>query len=47
MRHLARLAEMHPSHLSRLERGARGAGGEVLGRIATALDVPLDAITRE
>ncbi|MFC8155838.1 helix-turn-helix domain-containing protein [Streptomyces cinereoruber] len=47
VRHLACLAETHPSHLSRLERGLRGASEEALTGIARALDVPRDAITRE
>ncbi|MFE7509716.1 helix-turn-helix domain-containing protein [Streptomyces sp. NPDC057540] len=47
VRHLAHLAEMHPSHLSRLERGLRGASEGALTGIASALDVPRDAITRE
>ncbi|WP_374684023.1 helix-turn-helix domain-containing protein [Streptomyces sp. TBY4] len=47
VRHLAHLTERHPSTILRVERGERGASAETLHRIAAALDVPIEAITRE
>ncbi|WP_177246465.1 helix-turn-helix domain-containing protein [Actinacidiphila alni] len=44
LRGLARATERQPSHISRLERGQCGASDDTVGRIATALRVPVDAI---
>jgi transcriptional regulator with XRE-family HTH domain len=48
VRHLARLTRRDPSFISRIEAGTRGQRSEVtLHRIAEALNVPIQAITRE
>lgn len=46
LRALADLAMTSASQLSRIERGKSGAGDELLTRIAEALNVPEDDITR-
>lgn len=47
-RRLARLSERHYSSISRLEAGRRqNTSPETVRRIAAALDVPIEAITRE
>ena len=47
LRRLARLVGFSPSKLSRIETGKRGAAPEDIRSIATALDTPTEAITRE
>jgi transcriptional regulator with XRE-family HTH domain len=47
VRRLAHLAERHPSTILRIETGDRGASAETLDRVAAALKVPREAITRE
>lgn len=47
LRQLAELIGTNPSHVSRIERDERGASDDIVQRIADALDVPPDAITRE
>jgi len=47
LRRLAHLIGIAPSTLSRIETGKRGARTENIRRIATALDTPTEAITRE
>lgn len=47
LRRLADLIERTPGYLSRIERNLQPAGAETLRRCADALNVPLDAITRE
>ncbi|WP_077057427.1 helix-turn-helix transcriptional regulator [Streptomyces sp. MP131-18] len=47
---LGRIADLigrHRGFLCRIESGQRGASPDTLHRIATALDVPVAAITRE
>lgn len=46
MRDLAGLAQTSASQLSRIERGKAGAGEELTHRLAEALAVPVDDITR-
>jgi transcriptional regulator with XRE-family HTH domain len=46
LRSLATLAQTSPSQLSRIERGHVGAGDDVIHRLAKALAVPVDDITR-
>lgn len=46
LRRLARIAKTSPSQLSRIERGKAGAGDDLLYRLADALNVPVDDITR-
>ncbi|MFG2617749.1 helix-turn-helix domain-containing protein [Streptomyces sp. NPDC048507] len=47
LRRLAHLAKRSPSTILRVERGDRGASPETLHLIAAALNVPIEAITRE
>ncbi|MFJ7048994.1 helix-turn-helix domain-containing protein [Streptomyces sp. NPDC101112] len=47
VRHLAHLTELSPSTITRIEGEKRGSSDDTLKRIAAALDVPLEAITRE
>ncbi|TXS21424.1 helix-turn-helix domain-containing protein [Streptomyces sp. ms191] len=47
LRRLARLIERSPGFLSHIETEDDGASPETLGRIATSLAVPIEAITRE
>ncbi|MFD7554181.1 helix-turn-helix domain-containing protein [Streptomyces sp. NPDC059835] len=47
LRELERRTGLTRPFLSRLERGTRGASLSTLELIATALDVPLNAITKE
>jgi len=47
IRGLAESANVHRTYLSRLERGQRGATDETIIRIAEALAVPVEAITRD
>ncbi|MFJ8842988.1 helix-turn-helix domain-containing protein [Streptomyces cyaneofuscatus] len=47
VRQLARLAERHPSTITRIQNEEKGASPQTLDRIATALNVPVEAITRE
>ncbi|MER6635882.1 helix-turn-helix transcriptional regulator [Streptomyces microflavus] len=47
VRQLARLAGRHPSTITRIQTEEKGASPETLERIATALQVPVEAITRE
>lgn len=44
LRGLARATDRQPSHISRLERGLCGASTDTVTRIATVLEVPVDAI---
>jgi transcriptional regulator with XRE-family HTH domain len=46
LRCLADLAQTSPSQLSRIERGLAGAGDDLIHRLAKALGVPVDDITR-
>jgi transcriptional regulator with XRE-family HTH domain len=46
LRGLARATDRQPSHISRLERGLCSGSDETVTRIARALRVPVDAITR-
>ncbi|MFD3608967.1 helix-turn-helix domain-containing protein [Streptomyces atroolivaceus] len=46
LRRLARMAKTSASQLSRIERGRAGAGDELIFRLAEALNVPVDDITR-
>jgi transcriptional regulator with XRE-family HTH domain len=46
LRCLADLAQTSPSQLSRIERGLAGAGDDLIHRLAEALGVPVDDITR-
>lgn len=46
LRRLANLAQTSPSQLSRIERGQVGAGDDLTHRLAAALAVPVDDITR-
>ncbi|WP_434593488.1 helix-turn-helix domain-containing protein [Streptomyces sp. A5-4] len=46
LRRLARMAKTSASQLSRIERGRAGAGDDLIYRLAKALDVPVDDITR-
>jgi transcriptional regulator with XRE-family HTH domain len=47
LRRLAGLAGIAPSTLSRIETGQRGTGPVTIRSIASALDTPTEAITRE
>lgn len=47
IRGLAESVKVHRTYLSRLERGQRGATDETIIRIAEALAVPVEAITRD
>lgn len=47
LRRLAHLTTRDPGYLHRLETGQRSAGRTTVQLIATALDVPVAAITRE
>jgi transcriptional regulator with XRE-family HTH domain len=47
IRGLADSVGVHRAYLSRLERGQRGATDETVVRIAQALAVPIEAITRD
>ncbi|MET9956687.1 helix-turn-helix transcriptional regulator [Streptomyces sp. NPDC006339] len=47
LRRLAHLIERSPGFLSHIEREDDGASPETLGRIASSLAVPIEAITRE
>lgn len=47
LRQLAALSNASPTHISRIEQGERGASDDTIQQIADALDVPIDAITRE
>ncbi|WP_159054476.1 helix-turn-helix domain-containing protein [Streptomyces dysideae] len=47
VRRLAHLAGRHPSTITRIEEGCRGTTPETLRRIAAALEIPVEAITRE
>ncbi|MGA5869321.1 helix-turn-helix domain-containing protein [Streptomyces cinereoruber] len=47
LRRLARLIGRSPGFLSHIETEDDGASPETLGRIATYLAVPIEAITRE
>ncbi len=47
MRGLAHLTGKSPSTITRLEEESRGSTADTLGRIAAALDIPVEAITRE
>lgn len=47
MRSLANLTDRHPSTIMRIEEGCRGTTPETLRRIAAALEIPVEAITRE
>lgn len=47
IRGLADSVGVHRAYLSRLERGQRGASDETVIRIAKALAVPVEAITRD
>ncbi|WP_353963665.1 helix-turn-helix domain-containing protein [Streptomyces phaeochromogenes] len=46
-RRLADLTERSPSTITRIEGEERGASRVTLDRIAAALDIPVEAITRE
>lgn len=47
IRGLAESVGVHRAYLSRLERGQRGASDDTVIRIAEALSVPIEAITRD
>ena len=47
LRQLAQLAGISPTQISRIEQEKRGASEDARQRIADALDVPIEAITRE
>lgn len=47
LRELEQRTGLDKGYLSKLERGQRGASPATLRHIATAMNVPLEAITRE
>ncbi|MFE8944298.1 helix-turn-helix domain-containing protein [Streptomyces sp. NPDC003233] len=47
LRSLASLTDRHPSTIMRIEEGCRGTTPETLRRIAAALQIPVEAITKE
>jgi len=47
LRRLAFLIGISPSTLSRIETGKRGTQLDIIPPIAKALDIPIEAITRE
>ncbi|WP_407696819.1 helix-turn-helix domain-containing protein [Streptomyces dysideae] len=47
VRRLACLTDRHPSTITRIEEECRGTTPETLKRIAAALEIPIEAITRE